>query len=81
MYKESLTTSRFNDDIIYTTVIQSNNSERKNIRKRNIIWFNPPYSMNVEISFGKAFLKLVKKHFLRNDIKQNIKQDIKQNHH
>ena len=63
MYKESLTTSRFNDDIIYTTVIQSNNSERKNIRKRNIIWFNPPYSMNVEINFGKPFLKLVKKAF------------------
>ena len=38
MYKEALTTkSGFNDDTIYTTVIESNNSERKKTRKRKII--------------------------------------------
>ena len=61
MYKEALTKSGF--DMIYTPVIESNNLERKNTRKRKIIWFNPPYSMNVETNIGKTFLKLVKKHF------------------
>ena len=67
MYKEALTKNGSNDDIIYTPVVQSNNLERKNTRKRKIIWFNPPYSMNMETNIGKTFSKLVKKHFLRNN--------------
>ena len=37
-----------------------NNSvpKRKN-RKKKIIWFNPPYSLNVETSIGGNFLKLI----------------------
>ena len=63
MYKEALTKSGFNDDIIYTPVFASNTSERNKTRKRKIIWFNPPYYMNVETNVGETFLKLVKKHF------------------
>ena len=63
MYKESLTKIGFNDDIIYTPVIESNNSERKNTRERKIIWFNPRYSINLETNISETFLKLVKKHF------------------
>ena len=37
-------------------------TRRKN-RKRNIIWFNPPYNKNVKTNIGKIFLKLVDKHF------------------
>ena len=33
--------------------------------KRNIIWFNPPYSKNVVTKVGHYFLKLLDKHFLR----------------
>ena len=32
-------------------------------RKRNITWFNPPYSKNVETNVGKCFLSLIDKHF------------------
>ena len=32
-------------------------------RSKNIIWFNPPYSINVETNVARRFLKLVKKHF------------------
>ena len=32
-------------------------------RKRNIIWFNPPFSKNVKTNVGKIFLGLIKKHF------------------
>ena len=31
--------------------------------QRNIIWFNPPYSMNVQTNIGREFLNLVSKHF------------------
>ena len=37
MYKEALAKSGFNGDIIYTPVIESNNSERNKTRKRKII--------------------------------------------
>ena len=59
MYKEALTKSGFNDNIIYTPVIKSNNSEKKD-QERKITWLNPPYPMNVETNFGETFLKLVK---------------------
>ena len=32
-------------------------------RKRNIIWFNPPFSKNVSSNIGKYFLLLIQKHF------------------
>ena len=37
----------------------------KRQRKRNIIWFNPPYSKNVKTNIGKIFIKLINKHFPR----------------
>ena len=40
-------------------------NSRKN-RQRNIIWFNPPYSMNVQTNIGREFLNLVSKHFPKN---------------
>ena len=63
MYKEALTKSGFNDDVIYTAVTESNNSERKKTGKRKIVRSSPPYSMNVETNIGKTFLKLVKSIF------------------
>ena len=35
----------------------------KRNRKRNIIWFNPPYSKSVTTNVGRYFLQLVEKHF------------------
>lgn len=32
-------------------------------RARKIIWFNPPYNVEVKTNIGKIFLKLVRKHF------------------
>ena len=67
MHQETLRISGFNDDIFYNPVLESNNSERKNPTKRKVIWFDPPYSMNVQTNIGKRFFKLVKKHFPRNN--------------
>ena len=33
------------------------------VRQRKIIWFNPPFSVNVEINIGKTFLKLIDENF------------------
>ena len=40
-------------------------NSRKN-RERNIIWFNPPYSMNIQTNIGREFLNLVDEHFPKN---------------
>ena len=39
------------------------------ILKRKLIWFILPCSMNVETNIRKRFLKLVKKHFPRNNFR------------
>ena len=45
-------------------------------RKRNIMWFNPPYNANVTTKIGNKFLQILDKHFPkshklfnRNDVK------------
>ena len=37
----------------------------KRKRKKKIIWFNPPHSINVKTNVGKKFLNLLDKHFPR----------------
>ena len=39
--------------------------QKKRNRKRNIIWFNPPFNKNIKTNIGKTFLKLIDKHFPR----------------
>lgn len=36
---------------------------KRRSRKRNIIWFNPPYNKTVKTNIGKIFLNLIEKHF------------------
>ena len=38
-------------------------SKKKKKRKRNITWFNPPFSEHVKTNIGKEFLRLLAKHF------------------
>ena len=40
-----------------------NSDKQKRKKKRNIIWFNPPFSTNVNFRVGEKFLKLVEKCF------------------
>ena len=35
----------------------------KKKRRRNVIWFNPPFSKNVKTNLGAKFLSLIRKHF------------------
>ena len=38
-------------------------ARKKRSRKRNILWFNPPFSKSVKNRVGGKFLKLIDKHF------------------
>ena len=61
-YEEKLASSGYKTKLKYQP---PNVNKNKRNRKRNIIWFNPPYSKNVSTKIGKYFLNLVDKHFPR----------------
>ena len=68
-YQNVLKQSGYNYKLKYQPsqpVNDESNNKRKN-RKRNIIWFNPPFSKNVTTNIGKYFLHLVQKHFPNNN--------------
>ena len=36
---------------------------RKRQRRKNILWYNPPFSANIKTNIGKAFFSILDKHF------------------
>ena len=58
-YQEALERSGFTHKLTY----DEPRRRTKRTRKRNIIWFNPPFSKSVSTNIGKEFLKLLDKHF------------------
>lgn len=58
VYNKALADSGFVRKIQFTK-----NAPRKNNRKRNIIWFNPPYNSQTKTNIGRIFLELIEKHF------------------
>ena len=77
-YESALKQSGHDEKLMYTErkkpVTHTAPNSRKN-RQRNIIWFNPPYSMNVQTNIGREFLNLVSKHFPKKQ------QDFQQKQH
>ena len=63
VYQEALYKSGYNHKLSYQNA--NKNTQISSNRKRNIIWFNPPYSKNVATKVGNQFLKLISKHFPR----------------
>ena len=61
LYDSALKSSRFNCSMKFEGPVEN---ARRN-RNRKVIWFNPPYSLNVKPNIGKVFLNLVRKHFPR----------------
>ena len=57
-YNTALKKSEFNENIKY-----SPSQLKKRNRKRQVIWFNPRYSVNVKTNVGKLFMRLIDKHF------------------
>ena len=61
-YQEALKKSGYNHELKFdpTTPNPDNNDQaKKRSRKRNITWFNPPYSDTVATNIGKKFLTLL----------------------
>ena len=59
-YQEALNRAGYKHKLEYTENVE-NPARRK--RKRDVIYFNPPFNMNVETNIGKEFLKLVDSSF------------------
>ena len=59
-YNTAIKKSGFNENIKY-----SPSQPKQRNRKRQIIWFNPPYSVNVKTNVSKLFMRLIDKHFPR----------------
>ena len=59
--QEALIKAGYNHKLRY----QKRDEKKENSQqcKRQIIWFNPPYSKNVTTKIGKFFLSLIDKHF------------------
>ena len=62
VYEAALKSSGHRENMKFENDGQRNQNTN---RRRKIIWFNPPYNMQVKTNIGKLFLKLIKKHFPR----------------
>ena len=61
-YEQNLASCGYKEKLTY--VERSSKKPKGNKkRKRNIIWFNPPYSKTVKTNIGKYFFRLINKHF------------------
>ena len=60
-YNDALKSSGYSEEIKY----EKKTTTSKRSRSRNIIWFNPPFSMNVRTNVAKRFLNIVDKNFPR----------------
>ena len=60
-YTQKRLKSSFNDKLTYSTKTAGCDTSEKKKRKRKVICFNPP--LNVKTNVGKIFLKLVNRHF------------------
>ena len=63
MYDDILAKCGYSEKLSY---IPPSTIPRNRKRNRKVLWFNPPFSSNVETNVAKSFLKLVTKHFPRN---------------
>ena len=63
-YEEALSKSGLQSKLAYQPPqTPSETPQHKKQRKRNVIWFTPPYSAALKTNLGKEFLKLIDKHF------------------
>ena len=64
MYQAALEKSGHKYKLQFDPTPLANSEEKKKARTRkNIIWFNPPYSRAVSTNVGREFLRIMDKHF------------------
>ena len=64
-YQKALEESGYDYKFTYNTTTKQTTRSKWN-RKRNIIWYNPPWNSNVKTNLGKKFLSIVDKCFPKN---------------
>ena len=64
-YEKALNNSGFTETFSYIKPSDQNinNREAKKKRKKKIIWYNPPFSLNVKTNVGKLFFKILRNNF------------------
>ena len=62
IYEDALKKSGYDENLQYASKPNLNNTHQS-IRKRKIIWFNPPFNSAGSTNVSKEFLKLLDKHF------------------
>ena len=62
LYQDALNKAGYDFKLQFNPEIVTQNKKSR-CRKRNILWFNPPYSSSVKTNVGAKFLKLIDKHF------------------
>ena len=63
LYNDALRSSGYDETIQYEENRQTQAGKKNRARSRNVIWFNPPFSQNVQTNVAKSFLHLIDKHF------------------
>ena len=61
-YHKALSDSGYTETLEFAQNRQTNSKGRK-LRKRHILWYNPPYNSSVRTDLGRKFLGLIEKHF------------------
>ena len=65
-YQEALDKCGYNHKLKYEVAENGNRQIPNRSRKRNVTWFNPPFSKSVSTNVAKYFLSLIDKHFPTN---------------
>ena len=64
-YQKALEESGYDYKFTYNTTTKQTTRNKRN-RKRNIVWYNPPWNSNVKTNLGKKFLSIGDKCFPKN---------------
>ena len=62
IYQQALNNSGFKHELKYKPSV-NNKKQQKRKRKRNIIWYNPPFDMQVRTKIGSKFIKIIEDSF------------------
>ena len=62
-YNEGLKAAGYQQMIRYIPQDPQQGGRSRRNRRRNVIWFNPPFHEDVSTPIGENFIKLIKKHF------------------
>ena len=66
LYQKALDESGYNHRLTFSPpTAQITNSARRN-RRKDITWYNPPFSRNVATNVGRSFLKILDEEFPNN---------------